>query len=122
MRGRAEGVFGLVNGVGHELPGVPVLQAVVDLGAFLAGGDHARQPHLGQMLGDRSRRFPGLFGQHVDGQFTVAQCQDEPDPGGVGQHGKHLHGQLDVLAVRGERASLVTVSYTHLTLPTILLV
>ena len=38
--------------------------------------------------------------QPVDRQFTVAQGKDDPDPGGVGEHGKHLHGQFHVLAVR----------------------
>jgi hypothetical protein len=49
---RANRVFRLVNGIGNELPGMPVGKAVVDLGSLLVCGDHPSEPHLGQVLGN----------------------------------------------------------------------
>jgi len=115
MVGRsAEGVLSLVNGVRNELPGMPVLKPVIDLGALLAGGDHSGKPHLGQMLGHRGRRLPGLLGKGVDGKFAAAKGQDQPHPGGVRQHGKDFNRQLHVLAVGAKSASTTICIHTQI--------
>lgn len=45
-----QGVLGRMDRIGDELPGVPVLQAVVDLCPFLPGCDHLGKPHFRQVL------------------------------------------------------------------------
>lgn len=112
--GAAEGVFCLEYGVGDELAGVLVLEAVHDPGSVLAGGNHPSQAHFGQVLGHCRRGLAHGFGQRADGHFAVPERQDDPDPGGVGQHGEHLHGELDILAVRSQSAHLLICIHMHI--------
>jgi hypothetical protein len=90
-------VFGLEDGVADELAGVLVFQPV----------ENARSACL--VVTMRPRRIFARCWDTAAGDlwtisasrlFTVAQGKDDPDPGGVGEHGKHLHGQFHVLAVR----------------------
>ena len=110
----AERVFGLVNGVRDELPGMLILQSVIDLGALLTGGDHPRQPHLGKMLGDAGRGFAGYFGERVDRKFPFTQGENQPHPGGVGQHGKDLHRKFHIFAACRQLASITICIHTQI--------
>ncbi len=83
----------------HKLAGMIILQPVKNLRALLPRRDHATQPHLGQMLGNGGSRLPYPLSQGVDRQLTLPQGKDQPDPRGIGQHGKHLDGELNMRTV-----------------------
>lgn len=95
----SEGVFGLEDRVGDELTRMLVLQAVVDPGAFLAGGHQTAQTHFGQMLGDGGRRLMDQIGQLIDRLLTITQSKDNAYPCGVGEHRKNFHREFHELAV-----------------------
>ena len=114
VQGCPQGMLGLMDRVSHELPGVAVVQAVEDLSPFLAGGDQPCQPHLGQVLGHRCRRFSGNPGERVHGKLAVAEGQDQTHPGGIGEHGEDFHRQLNVLAVRCQLTSLRICIHTQI--------
>ena len=58
--------------------------------------------------------FPTTSANAPHGHFAAAQRQDDPHPRGVGQHGKDLNGQLHVLAVRCQRASVLICIHAHI--------
>lgn len=87
-----KGVLGLENGIGDELADMLVREAVVHAGSGLPRGDNTPEAQLGQMLGHRCLGFVDQVRQLVDGQLAVAQCKNDADPGGVGEHRKHLDG------------------------------
>ncbi len=96
-----DGVFGLEQGVGHQLAGMLVGEAVEDTLPLLAAGDHAGQPQLGEMLGNGGGRLVDGLGDLPDGELTVLQCQDDAHPRRLGQHREDCHGEVNVL--RGGR-------------------
>ena len=111
----AQGVFGLVDGIGDELTRVLVLEAVVDLRALMAGGDDAREAELGEMLRDGGRRLVDDVGKQVHRELTmIAERQDDPDPGRVGEHREHLDGKLDILAIRRPSENLLICIHTQI--------
>ena len=63
-----DGVFGLEQGVGHQLAGILVGEAVEDTLPLLAAGDHAGQPQLGEMLGNGGGRLVDGLGDLPDGE------------------------------------------------------
>lgn len=100
MSGRApEGVFGLEDGVRDQFAGMLIFQTVENTRALLARGDDAGKAQFGQVLRDGRRGFPNRLGKLIDRHFPRLQGQDNSNPGGIGEHGKHLNGQLNVLGV-----------------------
>lgn len=95
----AERMFRLEDRVGHERRGVLVLEPVVDPRSVLARRDHAREAHLGEVLGHGRWRLVDDLGKVVDGKLRVAKGEDDPHASGVGEHGEDFNGQLDVLGV-----------------------
>jgi hypothetical protein len=80
----------------------------------LPGGHEAREAHLCQVLGNGRRRFVDDLGQLVDRQFALAQGKNNPDTRSVGEHGKNLNGQFDILAVRLAPAYLLICIHTQI--------
>ena len=93
------GVFGLEQGVGHQLAGMLVREAVKDALPLLAAGDDAGQPQLGEMLGNGGGSLPDGLGDLPDGEFAIPQRQDDTHPRRLGQHREDRHGEFDVLRV-----------------------
>lgn len=107
-------MLGLMDGVGNKLPGVTIGEPVVNLRALLPGGNHAGQAHFGQMLGHGSRGLSGFLGQRIHRQLAITKGKDQPDPGGVRQHGENLDCQLHILAVGPKRARLRICIHTQI--------
>ena len=98
-RGSAERMLGLEDRIRDQLKRVLVLEPVEHPRALLAGGHDVGKAQFRQMLGDGRRGLVDDVGQVVHRQLPVAQGQDDPHPGGVGEHREHLHSQFHVLAV-----------------------
>lgn len=112
--GGLEGMLGLVDRIGDEPAGMLVGQPVVDAGAFVPSADHAGESELGQVLRYGGRRLADGLGQITDGEFAVAQRQDDADPGRVGQHGEHLDGEVDERGVDIEARCLRICMHTKI--------
>ena len=96
-----DGVFGLEQGISHQLAGMLVGEAVEDALPLLAAGDHAGQSQLGEMLGNGGRGLPDCLGDLPDGELAVSQRQDDAHPRRLSQHREDRHSEVDVL--RGRR-------------------
>lgn len=111
-RRAAERVFGLENRIRDELPCVLIFQTVEHAGPVVAGGDDSGKAQLRQMLGNGGRGLSDDAGKVVYRQFPVSQRQDDPNAGGIREHGEHLNRKLDILAVRVETAYLLICIHT----------
>lgn len=97
----------LVDRVGDEAAGVLVDEAVEDAGPVVAGGDHAGEAELREVLRDGGGALVDEGRELGDGALAVAQREDDADAGGVREHREDLDGELDVLAVLLVRGAVV---------------
>ncbi len=107
------GVFGVEDGVGHQLSDVVVVEAVEDRGSLAAGADQSRHPQFGQMLRHRGRRLADVGGEVVDRHFPIYQGPQHLNAGGVGQHPEHLDHEIDLILREGSTACTVICIHTQ---------
>ena len=105
----AKSVLGLENSIGYKLTGVFIFQAVKHAGAFVPSGDHPGHPHLRQVLRHSGLGLRYRLRKFIHGHLAVAQRQDQSDPRRFGKHRENLHGQLDILTVNAQTASLICI-------------
>jgi hypothetical protein len=94
------GVLCVPDRVQHKLANVVVLYPVIDGRPLAARRDQPSQPQLRQVLRDSSRLLRDRCSQLANRQFTIKKTPQQPDPGPVGQHPKHLHRQVDLIVFR----------------------
>jgi hypothetical protein len=90
-------VLGVEDGVLHQLADVLVLDPVEHLIPLPTGSDQAGEPQFGEVLGDPCRRLADRIRELVHREFTVSKCPQESHPSAVGEHSKHLDGELHLL-------------------------
>lgn len=84
-----------------QLTDVVVGELVVDEVAVAARRHDAGKPKLGEMLRDGCRSLADANGEFVDARLSFAKRPDDVKSGAIGEHGERLHGQLDLMIVRG---------------------
>lgn len=116
VAGRApEGMFCLEDRVRDQLGGVLIGQTVKHPLALLPALDNPGQAQLRQMLRDGRRGLVRHIRKMIHRHLPrLPQREDDPHPGGVGQHREHLYSQLDELTVRIKTAHLLICIHTQI--------
>ena len=107
-------VLGVANAVEDQLPGVVVLEPVVDRVAVPPGLHESRQPELGEVLRHRRRGFFDGRSELADGQLAIDETPQLAQTRAVREHPKDLAGYVDL--IRRGKVDLPTCIHTQIVL------